>query len=212
MTDLSWSVESFRGSVKELCEPHVTMEAVPYWDKSRHRKVRFHRVEHESLLDDLVGAVVPGGGGFDPNERVSIAPGSRPAARLDAIDGMRRIEADVRLWVARVTGNWYGGRGAVRGDLSLLVGLSGGLADDVAGWLARDARAWVTLAKVLSGWDSPAYAPHVECPQCEHVDSLRVRLTQQAAVCVYCGAFWGPGNGGIGVLADHVRMTMEDAR
>lgn len=206
MSETSHQFESFFASVQELTLKRETVESVPYWDKSRHKKFRFHRAAHLPLLADLARAIHPTGGlGGDGGRS---RPGSRPGARLDAIDGMTKITAGARLWVTRLGGT---PRATVVHDLGSLVGLAGGLTDEMCGWLALDARGWVTLARVVSGWQTPAFAPHAPCPQCERVGGLRIRLEERVGVCLVCGADWVAGDGGIFVLADHVRLTTEDA-
>jgi hypothetical protein len=51
-----------------------------------------------------------------------------------------------------------------------------------------------TWCRVFGGWDTPAWRPHVACPECEATQGkragMRVRLDVSSAVCLSCNATW----------------------
>lgn len=71
--------------------------------------------------------------------------------------------------------------------------------------LEHDIAAWWTWARVVTGWDTPAFQPNNTCPLCGTRGTLRVRLEQQRATCINdaCRETWDETN--IGLLADHIR-------
>lgn len=69
--------------------------------------------------------------------------------------------------------------------------------------LEHDVRRWWQQARVITGWDVPAYRPWNTCPVCEHRGGLRVNLTMQTGLCIECRSIWGPEI--LGVLAEHIR-------
>ncbi len=190
--------------VRELTEPRRTVEAVPGWTKSRHRTVKLHTVTHPPLLAALGHAVMPGAG--LRHKGVRTAPGSRPPIRLDAIDAQALIVRGVAQWT-QALGN--APRGTVAKDLRGMVGtLSGAVRYlDAA---VKSVQGWVTLCRVVSGWETPAFAPRgASCPVCEGVGGLRVRWETETAVCLRCGVSWGALNGSIYVLAEHIRQSRD---
>lgn len=70
--------------------------------------------------------------------------------------------------------------------------------------LEADITRWWTWARVVTGWDTPAWQPDNTCPLCGTRGTLRVRLDQQRATCVNdaCRETWDESN--IGLLANHV--------
>lgn len=86
----------------------------------------------------------------------------------------------------------------------------GGRGEDQVTWccayheIVHDVRRWWRQARVIAGWDSPAYRPWATCPVCEHRGGLRVNLEMQTGFCVECRSIWGPET--IGLLADHIRV------
>lgn len=71
--------------------------------------------------------------------------------------------------------------------------------------LEVDITSWWTWARVVTGWDTPAWQPANTCPLCGVRGTLRVRLDEQRATCVNdaCRETWDHFN--IGLLADHIR-------
>jgi hypothetical protein len=67
-------------------------------------------------------------------------------------------------------------------------------------------------ARIVTGWDSPAWSPDNTCPQCGERGTLKVRLAEHIAMCKNdaCRATWDETT--IGLLADHIRAESEAER
>lgn len=183
---------------RELCEPRThgepfTTRQGTTWITQR------HYTRHPSLLDQLRLAIEPSTTVEDGRRPFA----SKPSARLEAIDRLMDIEAQSDDWVIRL------GIGDVKApaedNLHALAGAYPGMGPTEARLYARDLRRWLSWAKTVTGWDSPAWRPNAPCPLCEAKGSLRVRLAESTGVCVECGEAWDPGT--IGLLADHIRQT-----
>lgn len=76
--------------------------------------------------------------------------------------------------------------------------------------LESDFGRWWTWARVVTGWDTPAWQPANTCPLCGVRGTLRVRLDEQRATCVNgaCRETWDQFN--IGLLAEHIRRENND--
>lgn len=134
----------------------------------------------------------------------SSAFGSRPAARLDAIDAYRRITVEADDWL--ITLNQ-----PVPHDTIDRVRRLASLArthPDRQGDITHTIRSWWVEARVATGWDTPPWRPDNTCPACGERGTLRVRLAEHLASCRDCRATWDATT--IGLLADHVR-TENDA-
>lgn len=187
-------------AVDELTQPRQTVSRVGYWDRSRHKKFRVHVVTHAPLLKELADAISPryeGEGGRS-------APGSRPPLRLDAIDAERAIGRGVLEWLERLA---LESRSVLAFDLRQLVGMAPLLPESVLVKLVSNAMGWTTLAKVVTGFEAPAFRPRAACPLCSESGSLRVRAETASAACVACGAGWRKSDATIFVLAEHIRLT-----
>jgi hypothetical protein len=73
--------------------------------------------------------------------------------------------------------------------------------------LERDVRHWWHAARIVTGWDTPAFRPHNTCPVCDQRDSLRIRI--DAALCVECRSIW-EGADQLNVLARHIQEENGD--
>ena len=165
-------------------------------------------IHHLSLLDQLRVAVSgspghPAGGGS--------AFSSRAPIRLEALSTLQRVDAEARAWVRRLGGR---ARATVEGNLWFLSGATADLDDvEVLDTLDAAARSWDVGAAVTSGWDAPAWRPHVPCMACDQSDTLRVRAEETysgwspRAYCIECGAAWDASN--IGVLGNHIQIVLD---
>lgn len=145
---------------------------------------------------------------------------SKPAARLDALDTAVRIDLGAHRWVTDL------GEQARSVDTVDLVRQLHGLSASAhrcdrrtarrdeetrkiicCTWHAieHDVRSWWTQARIVTGWDSPAWEPDATCPQCGERGTLRIRLVEQIGMCTNdgCRVTWDQGT--IGLLADHIR-------
>lgn len=172
------------------------------------------QLEHMEPTGD--GDAGPGGGGF----------GSRPAARLEALDTLRLIDDEAARWV-RLLGQddpGYTGQ-CVRLVGSLLVsaewcGRSKPSRDEESRrrrivccarhQVEADIRRWWTQARIVTGWESPAWRPDNTCPACHVRGGLRIRLAARSGLCVDCRETW-PADG-YQELVDHIRRESDAKR
>lgn len=137
--------------------------------------------------------------------------GSKPSARLDALDALLRMDQETVRWIHTIT------RKPVDVDLSteqlvLRVSSVGKGNDDVE----RDLRAWWLHARIVTGWDTPPFRPNNTCPVCKKRGGLRVRVDTQAGsvvthgLCVECKAQWTGDDGSFDRLAWWIRVENDD--
>lgn len=135
---------------------------------------------------------------------------SKPAARLDALDAAARIDIEAHRWV---TDLGEPPRGTDTIDLvRQLHGLTASAHEVTKRAIAHDVRRWWTQARIVTGWDSPAWSPDNTCPQCGERGTLKVRLGDQIGMCSNdaCRVTWDSGT--IGLLADHIRAESSAER
>ncbi|WP_372733599.1 hypothetical protein [Nocardioides sp.] len=190
-----------------------------------------HGVDAPALVHQLLGATPAGSG-----EMSGAAPTSRPAARIESIDTLMLIDDAAARWIRRLgeddpgdlldqrTGRPIPGSGTIR-CLRKLHGLHPatkhcgqhhGKKTELTGqWccqrhdLEHDIRDWWHQARIITGWDSPAYRPFNTCPVCEHLGGLRVNASTQSALCIECRSVWDEAQ--IGLLAEHIRAENGEA-
>lgn len=176
---------------RELCE--TTKRREPYY-LSLTGKTLHHPTISPALIVQLYDAVAPSSsaatGGIQP-------AGSRPAARLDAIDTAVRIETDAARWLRKL------GEDDSDEVIVLIRRLTPFTITEHE--LGRDIRRWWTWARIVTGWDLPAWQPDNTCPICGTRGSLRIRLVEKLATCINdaCRETWDEAT--IGLLADHIR-------
>jgi hypothetical protein len=202
---------------RELCEPSSHREMYrPEVSAGRkaikHHQPRYHVTLTPSLLvqlDESVAASASAGAGTSrPAE-------SRPTANLDAIDTAGLIETEAGIWL-----RYLGSKdpldvtGRVRRLASLIPSLehchrSHPLREDglvlccKAHQIEVLITRWWVQARVITGWDTPAFEPNNTCPLCGVRGRLRVRFLEQLAFCLHCRESWDETT--IGLLADHIR-------
>ena len=190
--------------VRELTETHTHREHFTI-RKGKTWYGQHHTTTVPALLRQLVAASPSG----NVQERDNTGYGSRPTARLEALDTLMEIDAQAARWV-----RWLGHDDP--GSTIACVRRLGGLYPDqdkrVQAELARDMRHWWTWARIVSGWDSPAWRPDNTCPMCGERRTLRINLAAQAAFCVHetCHETWDETR--IGLLAEHIRQESEQER
>lgn len=179
--------------VRELTDRHVHRER--YETHRGHTKVmQDHITTNPALLDQLERAVQAGGVGDDGQRGYT----SKPTARLDALDTLIRIDYEAR---------------------DTLTALGGDSNADTKTVIRRIAatdpgnphiKRWWTWARVITGWDLPAWSPDNTCPACATRGTLRIRLIEHIASCIndQCRAIWDHTT--IGLLADHIRSENDD--
>lgn len=212
-------VATFRDWIADLTEPRRHRE--PYTAKRRGTTYTgYHITDVPSLIAQLCNAGRPSTG-----ENVPTAYTSRPAAHIEALDTLVGIDLEAARWVRDLgeddpadkvdheTGRQQHGSGTVA-CIRLLNGLHASaercdsetparLGCCTRHEIERDVRRWWVQARIVTGWDSPAWRPDNTCPMCGKRGGLRVRLVTSMALCIECRTTWDALS--IGLLAEHVR-------
>jgi hypothetical protein len=125
---------------------------------------------------------------------------SKPAARLDALDAAVRIDLDASRWVKDLGED---DPADTIDCIRRLHGLAAGADPVTRRAITNDVRRWWMQARIVTGWDSPAWTPDNTCPQCGERGVLKVRLADQIAMCTndQCRVVWDSTS--IGRFADH---------
>ncbi|WP_447643182.1 DUF7341 domain-containing protein [Nocardioides zeae] len=190
---------------------------------SGYRLGQSHRVDVPSLLDQLRDATPTSTGDTDGGSAMGSGFRSQPAAHLESLDALIRIDLEAAAWIRDVGEDDDGDTAAcVRRVGALMASMDRchryrphRRSDGTIGccqWHAAEAdvRRWWVQARIITGWDSPAWRPDATCPMCDERGSLRVRLAARAAMCVACSDTWDPST--IGHLADHIRAETFEVR
>lgn len=200
MTDLRITLADH---VTDLIDPYAVTEAIQLRsaipDDRTPQRVRIHRADFPSLLDQLRVAVEPSSG-------IGVARGyeSSPAASVDAVDLLRDITTRTADMVhAAGGGRPYG----VKRRLRALVGLN--YADELRREHVATVRSWVTQARLITRWDQPAIRLRGTCPACNARGTVRVRVDPLSAACAECAATW-TGDAEMAILGAHIRYTNGD--
>lgn len=191
--------------VHELTEPHThaehyTLRVGAEWVG------RNHTTRVPALLTQLWANDTPSAAAED-GPRPGFA--SKPAARLDALDTAIRIDIEASRWVKDLGEDDPADTIAcIRRLHSLAVG-AGPITRHA---ITRDVRSWWMQARIVTGWDSPAWAPDNTCPQCGERGTLKIRLADRMGMCTNdaCRVVWDETT--IGVLAEHIRDESEAER
>lgn len=197
--------------IAELTRPHQHREHYTTDPVAGTRWTRDHITRVPPLLTQLEHAS-PSGEGED---RSSGGYESRPTARLEALDTLVWIDREASAWVRELG---WDDPSSTAACVQLLGGLMAGMdrCDHrrprccPAHALEGDVRRWWAQARIVAGWDSPAWRPDATCPICAVRGSLRIRLSAKAGLCVDCRETWGPDT--IGLLADHIRAESVQVR
>lgn len=182
--------------IRELTQPYVTTEIL-----NRGAARELHVVRHRPLLEQLAAATHGATGLSD--ESAGTRFGSKPAAHLEALDLLARIDRQSRDLADE--------HGIDEPDLTeRLTRLSGFIGHEPH----RAVRAWWSAARVVTHWDSPAYRPHgAPCPHCWDTGTLRIRVDEELGHCTGCGETWDatgdPDSRPLGLLAQHVKWCTD---
>lgn len=203
-TDTPYDLNDY---ITALCDATIHLEAFQILLRNRDGSSTWvtqrHRTTNPSLLEQLWSTVVAS----NSTESGVRAFASKPAARIDSIDVANDIDREAFDWLTRL-----GRRPDSMTDTIAAVRLIGALArsqdDQMQRDILHDVRSWWIRARVLTGWDSPAWRPDNTCPLCGAKGGLRVRLEARTATCVECREAWDAGS--IGLLADHIRAENHD--
>ena len=189
----TWQID-VHDMVHELVDTHIHRE---------HYQVRRGSIwvgfDHQTRVPSLIHQLEhssPSGSGA---ERGNSGFGSRPAARLEALDCLIRIDHQAARWLRALGEDDDDGTERVIRRVYALTRA----ALDVRSAADRDIRRWWAQARVAAGWDSPAWRPASTCPLCGNRGSLRIKLLDGTAFCVECTETWTPET--IALLAEHIR-------
>lgn len=202
--------------IRELTRAYTTTETVTQptagpdgiWRPTR----RLHTVHHPSLLAQLAAAAGDSSNlSDDDSGRSSFA--SKPAAHLEALDVLGRIDTDSRELAIDLGIEEPPRTKTVVPTKPLndrLLAISAKVGDQTH----PRVKGWWAMARVATHWDAPPLRPHgVPCPECWATDSLRIRLDEYLASCTSCGTVWDqtgdPAHGSLQVLAAHVKWCAE---
>jgi hypothetical protein len=137
--------------------------------------------------------------------------GSKPSARLDALDALLRMDQEGVRWIHTLTSRPVGEDLSTE-QLVRRVAALGRDNDEVE----KDLRAWWLHARIVTGWQTPAFRPNNTCPNCRKRGGLRVRVDREAnsvvthGLCVECKAQWTGEDGSFDQLAWHIRVENSD--
>lgn len=175
-----------------------------------------HVTQHPPLLTQLDQSISPAGQG---GEIGSAAPGSRPAANLDAIAAACDIDLEAARWIRDM------GEDDPQNTIGLIRRLhgltasahrcgkaSGRAHDDCCTYhqVEVSVRSWWVRARVLTGWDTKARKLDGTCPLCGERGTVMVRLSSGLGACTSCHETWDAET--IGILAEHMRTEAEAER
>lgn len=192
--------------IRALIDPITTTERIdrfvpvpnitePPWHLHGWTKTREpHTITHPSLIEQLRQSTSQSKDG----EFAGGSAKSKPAARLEALDVLAKIERESRTLARELDVD----RPHLYNRLSAIGGAIGNDTHPVV-------RAWWIAARCTTGWEQPPYAPDVPCPnmECERRASLRVRIADEIATCVKCGTTWGADS--FVTLGDYIRWASE---
>jgi hypothetical protein len=143
--------------------------------------------------------------------------GSRPPTSLDAIDTYIHIDLESARWVRNLGEDDPGDTIACVRKVHALAASAHFCGSNKATTdpktrkvtcctvhdIERDIRRWWTMARLVSGWDTAAWAPNNTCPVCSKRRSLRIRADDRTAMCTNCRETWTEST--VGLLAEHIR-------
>jgi hypothetical protein len=144
---------------------------VQMYEKGPETKV--HRVTAPPLLWQLANNHQ---GGATDNERSGSGYQSRPAARIESLDVLMRIDREASAKVRELGQD--DDRDTV-GLVQMIAGLLPGQGEAETRDLETLVHRWYVLARVATGWDSPLWRPRYTCPVCQNLGSLAEHLRQE---------------------------------
>jgi hypothetical protein len=153
-----------------------------------------HSTTHPSLIEQLRACTMQSKDG----DYAGGAAKSKPAARLEALDVLRRIDRQSHTLAVELNVD----RPHLYNRLSAIGGAIGNEAHPTV-------RSWWIAARCATGWEQPPYQPDVPCPnmECEQRASLRVRVADEIATCVKCDTTWDVDS--FATLGAYIRWASE---
>lgn len=186
----------------DLTEPRPHVERVPYWDASRHRKFREHRSVIPGLLAQLYDAAVDPVQVTQEGSTSRPKPASRPPLALEALSTYESIAGSALRWVRILR---LQPRVTPQSNIRAMVGTVGHHDLDTLEAMHEDLRTWRRWAAVMTGWESPMFAPRMACPACSTFASIRVNADRLMAFCNECQHAWEGDD--LAEMAEKVRLA-----
>lgn len=188
--------------IRELTQAYTTNEMVTQPINGIDTR-RVHTVRHPSLLNQLRNAG-HGSTNLSNSDAARSAAGSKPAAHLEALDVIARIDTQSRHLALSVEA----------GDIPNLEARLLAISGKVGGETHHRVRSWWAAARLATHHDTPPMRPHgVPCLSCWAIDTLRIHVEDEFAACTSCGEVWDrsgdPGHGTLITLADHVKWCTD---
>ena len=194
--------------VTELCSWHTHRQ--PYTHELNGTTYDTHHTTQVPPLIDQLAEAAPASQG---NSNRS-TPGSRPAARIDALDTLALIDLAAARWVRDLGED---DPGTTIACIRKLYGLAASahfcgkkatregrtITCCTVHKIETDLRTWWTQARIVTGHDTQAWAPNNTCPMCTERRTLRIRVDEKCALCTSCRETWDDTN--LGLLAEHIR-------
>ncbi len=155
----------------------------------------------DGLLVQLQRAAVPGnagpaagGAGYE----------SKPPAALSALNLLDEIRRGLDNWSRYYAGRTGATPAAVLGELAAVI-----MAMDTHAVtdLIAQLDGWRTHARWILGWEAPPFAPHIPCPDCASVGTLRLWPEERFVACLLCGTWWDGEH--LGQLRDRLRLSRD---
>lgn len=162
-------------------------------DGSMTNLIERHNTENPPLIEQLWSAV-EGSRGLDVGNK---SFGSQPSARLEALDVVNDIEREVHR-ILKHEHRIVHSHDLYPETIDAVRHLGAVATKDQA----KTIRRWWATARVVTGWDLPAFKPDNTCPLCAKRGSLRIKYP--TAFCVECRSHWDDET--IGLLVEHVRV------
>lgn len=202
-----------------MTDVHTIIQELTTWHQ--HRQPYTHELNgttydthHTTQIPPLIQQLAEAEPASNGDSSQRSTPGSRPAARIDALDTLNLIDHAAAAWIRKLGEDDPGNTIAC---IKKLYGLAAGahfcnkpatkegrnvICCDTHK-IERDLRTWWTQARIITGHDTQAWAPNNTCPMCAERRSLRIRLDDHQAMCTSCRETWDTGS--IGLLAEHIR-------
>lgn len=144
---------------------------------------------------------------------------SKPAANLEALDTLVLIDNQAASWVRKLGEDDPGDTIACVRKVYALAASARFCGNKptienrrtvccTVHQIERDIRTWWTQARLVTGWDTPAWRPNNTCPMCTERRTLRIRVDDRDAMCVSCRETWTAET--VGLLAEHIRAENGD--
>lgn len=185
--------------IREMIQTHTAITVIHRDDGT----TELHRVTEPPLVAQLSDAITGSSSKSDEDAGRS-AFRSKPAAHLEAVDALGRIDQQARCLARNVGAS----------DAGTLVRVLSRISGEIGFDPHPRVRSWWATARMLTQHDTPPLRPHgVPCPVCWETNSLRIRLDEEMAVCTRCGETWDrsgePSHGSLDVLGQHVSWCTE---